>query len=130
MSRLFAPAGERGKLNLKFENKTALVSASTAGIGFAIALELAREGARVFVNGRTQARVQAAIVNIRHEIYESQVEGIAEDLAALAGAENLLRRLPAKFGWVSEGIVLQNLLHKEDVQCLSFKQFRDSLYSF
>jgi len=48
-------------LNLKFENKTALVSASTAGIGFAIALELAREGAWVFVNGRTQARVQAAI---------------------------------------------------------------------
>jgi NAD(P)-dependent dehydrogenase (short-subunit alcohol dehydrogenase family) len=91
MSRLFAPAGERGKLNLKFENKTALVSASTAGIGFAIALELAREGgAWVFVNGRTQARVQAAIVNIRHEIYESQVEGIAEDLAALASAENLL----------------------------------------
>src|SRR5437899_1130408 len=80
------------------------------GISIAIALELAREGARVFVNGRTQARVQAAIVNIRHEIYESQVEGIAEDLAALAGAENLLRRLPAKFGWVSEGIVLQKLV--------------------
>ena len=82
MSRWFAPAGERGKLNLKFENKTALVSASTAGIGFAIVLELAREGARVFVNGRTQARAQAAIVNIRHEIDESQVEGVAEDLGA------------------------------------------------
>jgi NAD(P)-dependent dehydrogenase (short-subunit alcohol dehydrogenase family) len=46
-------------MNLELENKTALVSASTAGIGFAIALELAREGARVFVNGRTQTRVQA-----------------------------------------------------------------------
>ena len=33
-----------------------------------------------------------------------------EDLAALAGAENLLRRLPAKFGCVSEGIVLQKLV--------------------
>ena len=38
-------------MDLKFENKTALVTASTAGIGFAIALELAREGARVVVSG-------------------------------------------------------------------------------
>jgi NAD(P)-dependent dehydrogenase (short-subunit alcohol dehydrogenase family) len=54
MSRWFAPADEQGKMNLKLENKTALVSASTAGIGFAIALELARESTRVFVNRLTQ----------------------------------------------------------------------------
>ena len=49
-------------MNLKLDNKAALVTGSTAGIGFAIALGLAREGARVIVNGRTQARVDAARV--------------------------------------------------------------------
>lgn len=52
-------------MNLKLDGKTALVTGSTAGIGHATALELAREGARVFVNGRTQARVDAAIATIR-----------------------------------------------------------------
>jgi NAD(P)-dependent dehydrogenase (short-subunit alcohol dehydrogenase family) len=70
MSRWFAPAGERGKMNLKFENKTALVSASTAGIGFAIALELAWEGARVFLNGRTEKRVWDAARRIQAKSFE------------------------------------------------------------
>jgi hypothetical protein len=43
-----------------------------------IALELASEGARVFVNGQTQTRVQAAIAGIRNEVYTAEVDGIAE----------------------------------------------------
>jgi NAD(P)-dependent dehydrogenase (short-subunit alcohol dehydrogenase family) len=82
-------------MNLKLDNKTAFVSASTAGIGFAIALELAREGARVFVNGRTEKRVWDAARRIRDEVFEAEIDGIAEDLAGVAGSESLLRRLPA-----------------------------------
>ena len=44
-------------MDLQLTGKSALVSGSTAGIGFAIATALAREGARVIVNGRTQAAV-------------------------------------------------------------------------
>ena len=52
-------------MDLKLENKTALVTGSTAGIGFAIAKALAAEGARVIVNGRTAARVSAAVDSLR-----------------------------------------------------------------
>jgi len=52
-------------MNLQLDNRLALVSGSTAGIGFAIAETLAAEGARVIVNGRTQAGVDAAVAAIR-----------------------------------------------------------------
>jgi len=52
-------------MNLELDGKKALVTGSTAGIGFAIAKALAAEGARVIVNGRTDARVNEAIASIR-----------------------------------------------------------------
>jgi NAD(P)-dependent dehydrogenase (short-subunit alcohol dehydrogenase family) len=64
----------------RLAGKTALVSGSTAGIGYAIALGLAREGARVWINGRTQARVDVAIRSVREEVPDAAVEGVAEDL--------------------------------------------------
>ena len=47
------------------ENKKALVTGSTAGIGFAIASLLAQEGASVVVNGRSQRRVEEAVRRIK-----------------------------------------------------------------
>src|ERR1017187_8215308 len=82
-------------MNLKLTGKTALVTGSTAGIGYAIALGLAREGARVFVNGRTQGRVDAALATIRREIPNATVEGIPEDLGTAAGCQRLVGRLPS-----------------------------------
>jgi NAD(P)-dependent dehydrogenase (short-subunit alcohol dehydrogenase family) len=52
-------------MDLGLKGKTAVVTGSTAGIGFAIAQTLAAEGAKVIVNGRTQARVDAALKKIR-----------------------------------------------------------------
>ncbi len=78
----------------RLAGKTALVSGSTVGIGYAIALGLAREGARVWVNGRTQARVDAAIRNIRREVPEAMLDGVAEDLGTASGCERLVQRLP------------------------------------
>ncbi len=52
-------------MNLHLSDKLALVSGSTKGIGFAIAQGLAREGARVIVNGRGQASVDEALGRIR-----------------------------------------------------------------
>ena len=52
-------------MDLQLKGKKALVTGSTAGIGFATARALAAESASVIVNGRTQKRVDAAIAEIR-----------------------------------------------------------------
>jgi NAD(P)-dependent dehydrogenase (short-subunit alcohol dehydrogenase family) len=80
-------------LDLGLENKRALVTGSTAGIGLATARMLAAEGAIVTVNGRTERRVSAAVDLIRQQVPGAQVEGIAADLSNAAGAETVIRRL-------------------------------------
>ncbi len=81
-------------MDLKLGNRTALVTGSTAGIGFAIARLLAREGARVYVNGRTKPRVDAALSAIRAEIKDAKVDGIVADFSGAAGAETVIAKLP------------------------------------
>src|ERR1044071_3866262 len=81
-------------MDLQLTNKLALVSGSTAGIGFAIATGLAREGARVIVNGRTEKRVSAAVERIRSGNADAKLEGIAADLGSSAGVEEVARRFP------------------------------------
>jgi NAD(P)-dependent dehydrogenase (short-subunit alcohol dehydrogenase family) len=81
-------------MDLQLTNKTALVTGSTAGIGFAIASLFAREGAAVVVNGRSQARVDAAIENIRREQENARATGIAADLGTRKGVDLLTHALP------------------------------------
>ncbi|WP_457391451.1 SDR family NAD(P)-dependent oxidoreductase [Roseateles sp. P5_E1] len=78
-------------MDLKLEGKLALVSGSTAGIGYAIARTLAQEGTRVIVNGRTQAAVDEAIERIRSDT-GGTVEGYAGDLSRAAAAEEVVQR--------------------------------------
>jgi NAD(P)-dependent dehydrogenase (short-subunit alcohol dehydrogenase family) len=82
-------------MNLKIENKLALVTGSTAGIGLAIAKSLAAEGCRVIVNGRTEARVARAIDQIRQAHPTSKLEPLVADLAKTEGAAETGRRFPA-----------------------------------
>src|SRR5271156_3903660 len=81
-------------MDLKLTGKVALVTGSTAGIGFAISRSLAKEGAHVYLNGRTQARVDSAIQTIRSEIATAEVDGIATDFADASGAETVIKELP------------------------------------
>jgi NAD(P)-dependent dehydrogenase (short-subunit alcohol dehydrogenase family) len=74
--------------------KTALVTGSMAGIGFAIVRALAREGALVIVNGRTEKRVRAAIESVRREIPTAKLESLALDLSGPDGADEATRRFP------------------------------------
>lgn len=82
-------------MDLKLTGKTALVTGSTAGIGFAIAQSLAVEGALVYVNGRTQQRVDAAIAAIRSRVPAANVEGVAADFSRAVGAETVIAKVPA-----------------------------------
>src|SRR6266850_7887123 len=82
-------------MNLELTNKTALISGSTKGIGFAIASQLAAEGARVIVNGRSDKAVNSALEQVRKAVPEAKVEGFAGDLATTTATENLLKLFPA-----------------------------------
>ena len=76
-------------MDLELNGKTALVTGSTAGIGLAIAAALAKEGAAVIVNGRTQERVDNAVRA------SGAAHGIAADLGTEAGARAVIERFPA-----------------------------------
>jgi NAD(P)-dependent dehydrogenase (short-subunit alcohol dehydrogenase family) len=80
-------------MDLKLQNKTAFISGSTAGIGFAIAERLAREGVRVIINGRTQKRVAFAIQQLHKNVPHAKVEGIAADLGHKKGCAALVKQL-------------------------------------
>jgi NAD(P)-dependent dehydrogenase (short-subunit alcohol dehydrogenase family) len=81
-------------MDLQLKGRLALVTGSTAGIGLAIAEALAREGARVIVNGRKQDAVDVVIDRLRAET-GADVEGFAGDLTTAADAERLAQRFPA-----------------------------------
>src|SRR4051794_41746893 len=82
-------------MDLQLRDKKALVTGSTAGIGFAIASLLAREGAAVVVNGRSQGRVEEAVRRIKKGSQDAPVTGVAADLGTKAGVDLLTGQLPA-----------------------------------
>lgn len=81
-------------MDLHLQGKLALVSASTAGIGAAIAEGLAREGTRVIVNGRTQERVDRAMDAIRTRHPGAELEGFSGDLSTPEAVRELTDRFP------------------------------------
>ena len=81
-------------MDFGLKGKLAVVSGSTAGIGLAIATTLASEGAKVVVNGRTEARVNVALEKIRHHHKTADVQGIAADLGTVSGVETFVKQIP------------------------------------
>jgi NAD(P)-dependent dehydrogenase (short-subunit alcohol dehydrogenase family) len=81
-------------MNLGLQGKLAAISGSTAGIGLAIAATLAEEGARVVINGRTQARVDAALERLRMNNRGAEFNGVAADLGTVAGIDKFIEVVP------------------------------------
>jgi NAD(P)-dependent dehydrogenase (short-subunit alcohol dehydrogenase family) len=76
-------------VDLGLNGKRALVTGSTAGIGLAAVEALAREGARVIINGRTAERVAAALAHVRGSVPGAQVEGVAADAGSAEGCARI-----------------------------------------
>jgi NAD(P)-dependent dehydrogenase (short-subunit alcohol dehydrogenase family) len=81
-------------MKIDHSGKTALVTGSTSGIGHAIAGGLAAAGATVVLNGRTQAKVDAAVAAIGKALPGAKVRGLAADVSTAAGCNTLIADLP------------------------------------
>src|SRR6516225_2076878 len=81
-------------MDLQLKGKTALISGSTAGIGFATAKLLAAEGVTDYINGRTKARIDEAIKQIRSEVENADVKGVAADFSNVNEVNALIKQVP------------------------------------
>ena len=77
-------------MDLQLKGKRALVTGSSAGIGWATARELAAEGAHVIVNGRDAVRLASAVARIQAELPDATIDGVQADLSTAAGCQRLL----------------------------------------
>ena len=81
------------KINLS--GKIAIVTGSTAGIGYAIARGLAEAGAEVVVNGRTAEAVEQAVARLTSEVAQAKICGVAADVGSAAGCSALAAAQPS-----------------------------------
>ncbi|MCE7068133.1 SDR family NAD(P)-dependent oxidoreductase [Dyadobacter sp. CY326] len=81
-------------MDLQLKGKTAFISGSTQGIGFAIAQNLLKEGASVVINGRTASKVDDAVKRLQESVPNANVSGIAADFSKVEEIDALLQKLP------------------------------------
>lgn len=81
-------------MNIDLHGKTALVTASTGGIGFAIAQGLAACGAEVVLNGRSEASVSRAREKLNGVVAGAKIHTFIADLGSAQGVKQLLNGLP------------------------------------
>jgi NAD(P)-dependent dehydrogenase (short-subunit alcohol dehydrogenase family) len=81
-------------MKIDLSGKTALVTGSTSGIGHAIAKGLAAAGATVTLNGRSQAKVDAAVAALAKAVTGGKIRGVAADVSTSAGCKTLAAALP------------------------------------
>jgi NAD(P)-dependent dehydrogenase (short-subunit alcohol dehydrogenase family) len=85
---------EESMMNIDLHGKTALVTASTGGIGFAIAQGLAASGAEVVLNGRSEASVSRAREKLNGSVAGAKIHTFIADLGSAQGVKQLLDGLP------------------------------------
>ncbi len=81
-------------MDYQLKNKVALVTGSTAGIGYAVATALASERATVVINGRSDKRVESAIKTITAKYPDAKLIGVAADLSTVEGFKILSQKIP------------------------------------
>lgn len=81
-------------MNTGLKDKKVLVTGSTKGIGFQTALSFAKEGAEVFLHGRSEADVKVAISKIKAIVPNAKLGGLSADLAIEEGIQKLTKEIP------------------------------------
>lgn len=81
-------------MEMGLKGKTALVTGSTKGIGKAIALELAREGANVVINGRQAETTLQVVAELQEKFPETMPQAAAYDLSKTTERAGLFQEIP------------------------------------
>lgn len=81
-------------MDLQLKGKKALITGSTAGIGYAIAKLLAKEGASVIINGRKPDEMEQRVADLREETQNKNISGIAADFAKKDEVNSLIEKAP------------------------------------
>lgn len=82
-------------MDLHLDSKTAFISGSTQGIGFAIARQLVKEGVSVMLNGRTRQKIDLAVKSLQQEYPDGNISGIAADFSNQQEVQALINSLPS-----------------------------------
>lgn len=93
-------------MNLNLTNKIALIAASSEGLGFATALQLAKEGVKIVLNGRDEAKLTEAVKELKLQVPNVEAVGITSDLTNFADIKNLVARTIENFSGID--IVITN----------------------
>lgn len=81
-------------MDLKIANKTALITGSSQGIGFATAKKLCEEGVNVIINGRNEEKVKSAVLKLKREFQDVKIIGVTADLKDNEGCNKLISQVP------------------------------------
>jgi len=82
-------------MQIDLSGRTAIITGSTEGIGYAIARQMAGAGALVIVNGRTEEKVSAAAAKVEAMVPGAQVRGVAADVSTVEGCNALVSAVPS-----------------------------------
>lgn len=81
-------------MDLGYAGKRCLVTASTGGLGYAIARAMAAEGAEVYLNGRNRETVDGAVARLRGEVPGATVDGVVGNSGSADGCAAIIEACP------------------------------------
>jgi len=108
-------------MDYQLRDKKVFISGSTKGIGYATAKTLAKEGAEVIINGRSQESIDQAISSINSEIKNTKISGIACDFSK----KEEVNRLIEKIGKVDILINNVGIFNPKDFFEIPYEEWKD-----
>ncbi|MEI3613866.1 SDR family oxidoreductase [Pseudogracilibacillus sp. SO30301A] len=87
-------------MDLLLKGKTVIVTGASQGLGKAIAMEYAAEGAHVYISSRSEEKLQAAVEEIRNKTRNNEVNYTVCDMKNDAQIQTLVQKVVEKYGTV------------------------------